>query len=131
MLTYTLGPYGFHGMWGTPEFDQTQVAGEVRPGVDGTSFYDIGAWGEPVEIQTIRFMDTYANAIEGTKAYAAAASLDPLELTIGSVPVTGGKYKVLKVKFSAKRCVRAVIAGDATVYTAEIRASWTVVPVAD
>jgi hypothetical protein len=130
MLLYRLGQYTFHGMWGGPQFNQTVIAGETRPGVDGTSLHDLGSWGEPFDIQTITFTPTYAAAIELCKTYSTASSENAYVMTIGSVGVTGGRYKVLKAEPKPKAVI--VRAPAALVgYLGEVRTTWTLLPLAD
>lgn len=130
MLTYQLGPFRFHGEWGAPQFTQAAIAGETRPGVNGVSTYNLGTWGRPFEIETVIFCINWPQAIAICKAYQAASSLTPLGLVIGGVAMTGGAYKVLMVDAKPKAILRVKIAGDPTVYQAEVRAKWSLLPIA-
>lgn len=130
MLTYQLGQFVFHGMWGGPKFDQTIVECETRPGVNGVSIHDIGRWGQPFDIQTIQFTTTYSAAIEAMKSYSGAAADNAYVMIIGGVTVTGGRYKVISVDATPKSVIvksPAALSG----YLGEVRARWTMLPIAD
>jgi len=130
MLTYRLGDFLFHGMWGTPDFPETIIGTEVRAGVDGTTLHNLGTWGQPFEMPTIVGCPTYADAILVCEAYKLATAANPLALVVGSVEIPGGLYKVMSVRAEAKQVVRFKVAGDSSFYFATVRAQWSLLPIA-
>lgn len=129
MLLYQLGDFLFHGMWGTPDFPETVIGTEVRPGVNGTTLHNLGTWGQPFEMQTIVGVADYNTAMNVCGIYKLATAANPVGLIIGSVPIVGGGFKILSVKSDAKRVVRFKVAGDNTFYGAIVRASWTLLAI--
>jgi hypothetical protein len=141
-LTYRLGQFEFFGFKGPPEFDQAHISCLTRPGVNGMSIQDLGEWGEPFDIETWAGAATTAgatdtnksaweNAIAICKSYATAAGQDALDMVYRSVPITGGKYKVKRVAATPQACLHGKRGGDSTEYLAIVRATWTLVPIAN
>lgn len=130
MLIYQLGDFLFHGIWGTPDFPETAIGTEVRPGVNGTTLHNLGTWGQPFEMQTILGVADYNAAIATCELFKTATAMNPLGLVIGSIPVFGGGFKVLSVKSDAKRVIWFKVGGDNTFYGAIVRSSWTLLPIA-
>lgn len=130
MLVYQLGDFLFHGMWGTPDFTETAIGTEVRAGVNGTTLHNLGTWGKPCQIQTIVGVATYADAIILCQLYEGMTGVDPVYLTIGSVTIPGGVYKVMGVDAKAKAVVRFKVAGDNSLYFATVTANWSLLPIA-
>lgn len=130
MLIYQLGDHLFHGMWGTPDFTETAIGTEVRPGVNGTTLHNLGTWGKPFELQTIVGVATYADALLVCQLYELMTAVNPVPLIIGSVPIAGGLYKVMTVDAKAKSVVRFKVAGDNNFYFATVTARWVLLPIA-
>lgn len=130
MLLYQLGDFLFHGMKGTPDFPETVIGTEVRPGVNGTTLHNLGTWGQPFELQTVVGVADYNTAIAVCELYKLATAANPLGLIIGSIPIAGGGFKVMSVQSAAKAVVRFKVGGDSTYYGAVVQANWTLLPIA-
>jgi hypothetical protein len=131
MLTYQIGSFLFHGMWGTPDFPEAAIGTETRAGVNGTTLHNLGVWGKPFQTKTIVGVADYNTAIAVCELYKTATAFDPLFLAIGSIPIAGGLFKVMSVESDAKRVVWFKVAGDSTYYGAIVRSNWTLLPIAN
>lgn len=115
------------GLDAPPDFVKSRLELVVRPGVNGTGFFDIGSRGEP---QVLRSRQSYADlpaAVDAFARYCAMIDGDPVSITYGDVDMTayGTVHQVVGVRAIDLRRLGASSNGD----YGWLEAEWTVVPV--
>jgi hypothetical protein len=130
-LLHLIGNWEFHGMRGPPNFTQAIIVGEVRPGVNGATMWNLGVWGRPFDLATVRFVANHATAIALMQNYMLASKQNPMVLVYGGQPVQGGLFQVQNVEpIQATAIARGQVPGDPTWYQGIVRARWTLFPLA-
>lgn len=127
MLSY-IGPYAFVGITGTPGLPEAQIIAETRSGVNGTTLWRLGIWGEPCEIETIQPALNYGAALALWETYPVATTLGLQPIWINGRIISSARYQVMHVKGSAEARVRFNLAWDPTTYQGVVRAVWTLLP---
>ena len=127
MSVATLGQYELD-CWNAPESPFTlpkeHLETETRAGLDGFIVWLVGKFGDPFEVDTVTFKDTYANAVSVKYLYEQLKGDVALTLAFDA-EVPEFRFKVLEVKPKCTRIVHGHIAGDNTVYGARIDTKWT------
>ncbi len=128
-LLYQLGPFQFHGLWGTPDYTHANIAGETRPGMNGDSLFYLGASGREFEIRTLAAQPNFAIAQLAAQAYITAERENPLPLVIGSVLIPNGTFKVLNVTSTVRAVLMFKYPGVSPMLNAGIvEARWRLLP---
>lgn len=129
MLLYALGPFQFHGLWGTPDYTHANIAGETRVGMNGDSLFYLGASGREFEIRTLAAQPNTAIAHLASQAYISAERQGPLQLMIGSVPIPNGSFKVLNVTSSVRAALMFKYPGTTLLNCGIVEATWRLLPI--
>ena len=131
-LLHQLGSFQFHALWGTPDYTHANISGETRPGINGDSLFYLGTSGREFEIRTAVGLPNFFIAQLAKQSYIAAERQNPLTLTIGSVVIPNGTFKVMHVDATVRAVVMWHPAGYPPIYNAGVvEATWRLLPFVD
>lgn len=106
MAQFSIGIFEFVNLSRPPSTRMFQTEREVRPGVEGVTFWGLGRRSSPYQLTSVRDCIDVYDALQTLANYEAAAGLDPLLLTWGGtqwglvfihdvVPLDNGLYATL------------------------------------
>lgn len=126
----SIGPFTFTKLFNAPDRVHRMWEEQAKTGIDGVALWNTGDRGERFTIDSDAVALTYEIGRTFLAQYQTLEQAGPVMVRVGTLEPMQ-KYKVVKVHWrneGVKRVVRAHIGGDATVYTALVFATWTLLP---
>lgn len=134
-LPYSIGSFEFQALRGNePGFQRRHVEIFTKAGADGVAAIDLGAFGEPFEIESEAVVSTLAAAHNLAKAYNDAIGLTPLVLIYDDInffSIYGTKYIVQQCTPGSPQAASLYYSRDNTVFAPGfvVVARWVLQPI--
>lgn len=124
----SIGAYDFDLMETPPALPHERVLVHARPGINGVQVQQVGAWADPWQFETVRYVDTFANAHALAKTYQELPLSNALIVVWQNVnyfTAYGVKFFVLEVRPLEVRVCGKTTGTIVTNPGAVVRAAWT------
>lgn len=134
-LPYSIGSFEFQRLTGNePGFQRRHIEIFTKAGADGAAAIDMGAFGEPFEIESEAVVSALADAHDLAKAYNDAIGLTPLVLVYDAInffTAYGTKYIVQQCTPGSPQAASIYYSRDNTVFAPGfiVRARWVLQPI--
>lgn len=126
MPTSSIGTLTFVAMSGQPVTAGQQLQAETKAGVAAVGWWKMGIKGTEYSVETVRDVDTFANAVAAAATYKTAQNAGALAIVYGGVSL--GNVLVLQVDAKAEAIAHGQ-GGLATTSRALVRATWRLIAV--
>lgn len=136
-MSTSIGTELFDIAFGVVQLVKQHMQEEIRPGSDGQAIIAVGTHGEPFELRTKAFFNSYSGAIGKINTYHGMVGITPVNVTHEAVnyeTAYGTKYVIKNVTPTEARAIpytsRAINHSSNPVSPAYVvEASWTLIPI--